>query len=80
MERHPYTEPAITSTYVSRLRNAVDLAQLGLRPAKEGGKLWLQLPDDEGVLTETQSAWPLRGLILPAMKYETYNEYRPHFP
>jgi len=25
-----------------------------LRPVNEGGKLWLHVPDDEGVLSETQ--------------------------
>lgn len=43
---------------MSRLPDAADLDQLGLRPVTEG-KLWLHLPDDEGLLTETQNAGPL---------------------
>jgi hypothetical protein len=35
------------------------LDQLGLRPVTEGGKLWLHVPDDEGLLTETQTSGPL---------------------
>ena len=53
--RHPYTEPVITSAYVSRLPESSTLEALGLRPVSEGGKLWLHLPDDEGLFTETQS-------------------------
>lgn len=53
--RHPYTEPALCSAYVEHLPNAATLEQLGLRPVTEGGKLWLHVPDDEGILTETQT-------------------------
>lgn len=53
--RCPYTEQALASAYVSRLPDAATLALLGLRPVTEGGKLWLHLPDDPGILTETQS-------------------------
>ena len=53
--RHPYTEPAVSSAYVERLPDAATLEQLGLRPVTEGGKLWLHLPDDEGILSETQT-------------------------
>ncbi len=52
--RHPFTEPVVTSAYVSRLPDSATLKKLGLRPVSEGGKLWLHVPDDEGVLTETQ--------------------------
>lgn len=52
--RHPYTEPAICSAYVSRLPDSDTLEQLGLRPVAEGGKLWLHEPNDEGILSETQ--------------------------
>ena len=45
-QRHPYTEPVVTSAYVSRLPDAADLDELGLRPVSEGGKLWLHVPDD----------------------------------
>ncbi len=53
--RHPYTEPVLCSAYVSRLPEPAALDQLGLRPVNEGGKLWLHVPDDEGILTETQT-------------------------
>lgn len=53
--RHPFTEPVLTSAYVSRLPDATTLDQLGLRPVSEGGKLWLHVPDDEGIFTETQT-------------------------
>jgi hypothetical protein len=53
--RHPYTEPVVCSAYVERLPDAATLEQLGLRPVTEGGKLWLHVPDDEGILTETQT-------------------------
>ena len=45
--------------HVSRLPGAVDLDQLGLRPVTEGGRLWLRVPDDAGLLTETQTTGPL---------------------
>jgi len=53
--RRPYTEPPLASAYVSRLPDAATLASHGLRPVTEGGKLWLHLPDDPGLITETQS-------------------------
>ena len=53
--RCPYTEPPLASAYVSRLLDPTTLASLGLRPVTEGGNLWLHLPDDPGLLTETQS-------------------------
>ena len=53
--RHPYTEPVVCSAYVARLPDAATLEQLGLRSVTEGGKLWLHVPDDEGILTETQT-------------------------
>lgn len=52
--RHPYTEPAVCSAYVSRLPDASTLELLGLRSVTEGGKLWLHVSDDEGILSETQ--------------------------
>ncbi len=53
--RHPYTEPAVCSAYIERLPDAATLEQIGLRQVTEGGKLWLHVPDDEGILTETQT-------------------------
>jgi hypothetical protein len=35
--------------------DAANLELLGLRSVTEGGKLWLHVPDDEGILTETQT-------------------------
>lgn len=52
--RHPFTEPAVCSAYVSRLPESTTLDSLGLRQVSEGGKLWLHIPDDKGILTETQ--------------------------
>jgi len=52
--RHPYAEPVVCTAYVSRLPDAAALEQLSLRPVDEGGKLWLIIPEDEGILTETQ--------------------------
>ena len=54
--RRPYTEPAVCSAYVERLPDATTLEQLGLRPVTEGGRLWLHVPDDEGILAETQTS------------------------
>ncbi|HEY8903501.1 MAG TPA: hypothetical protein VIM48_07325 [Chthoniobacterales bacterium] len=53
--RHPYAEPAVCSAYVSRPPEAATLERLGLRSVTEGGRLWLHVPDDEGILSETQN-------------------------
>ena len=53
--RHPFTEPVLCSAYVPRLPEAATLDSLGLRQVSEGGKLWLHIPDDEGLLDETQT-------------------------
>ena len=53
--RHPFTEPVLCSAHVPRLPDAVALDSLGLRQVSEGGKLWLHVPDDEGLLNETQT-------------------------
>lgn len=66
--RHPYTEPVLCSAYVERLPGAATLEQLGLRPVAEGGKLWLHVPDDEGILTETQTRSDL-NLVTDAQIY-----------
>jgi len=52
--RNPFTEPVICSAYVERLPDSAMLEELGLRPVAEGGKLWLHVPDDAGILSETQ--------------------------
>lgn len=53
--RHPYTEPVVATAYVARLPEAATLQHLGLRPVTEAGKVWLHVPDDEGVFLETQT-------------------------
>ena len=53
--RHPYTEPVVVSAYVSYLPSEKVLETIGLRPVTEAGKLWLHVPDDEGVFLETQN-------------------------
>jgi len=53
--RRPCTEPPLVSAYVSRLPDVGTLAALALRPVTEGGRLWLLVPDDPGLLKETQS-------------------------
>jgi hypothetical protein len=53
--RHPYTEPIIVAAYVARLPDAATLEHLALRPVSDAGKVWLHVPDDEGVFLETQT-------------------------
>ena len=53
--RQPYTEPVITSAYVVRFPEPATLDQLGFREVRDGGKVWLHVPDDEGVFLETQT-------------------------
>lgn len=52
--RHPFTEPVVTCAYVARFPEAATLGQWGLRPVTDAGKVWLYVPDDEGVFLETQ--------------------------
>lgn len=52
--RHPYAEPVIASAYVARLPEAAALEQFGFRGVSDAGKVWLFVPDDEGVFLETQ--------------------------
>jgi Transcriptional regulator, AbiEi antitoxin, Type IV TA system len=59
--RYPYTEPVVTSAYVGRLPQAATLDRLGLRQVTDAGKVWLMLPDDQGVFLETQT---IQGLSL----------------
>jgi hypothetical protein len=54
--RHPYAEPVVASAYVPRLPDPATLEALGLRTVADGGKLWLHIPDDEGLLGEIQQA------------------------
>ena len=53
--RHPYTEPVVVSAYVARLPDNAVLDAMGLRPVSDAGKVWLHVPDDEGVFLETQT-------------------------
>ncbi len=55
-QRHPYTDPGICSAYLDRLPDAATLESFGLRSVAEGGKVWLHVPEDEGVFLETQSS------------------------
>jgi hypothetical protein len=57
--RHPYTEPVVTSAYVSRLPEAATLERLDLRTVTDAGKVWLLVPDDEGVFLETRATQDL---------------------
>jgi hypothetical protein len=52
--RHPYTEPVVASAYVSRLPEVATLERLGFRTVADAGKVWLLVPDDEGVFLEIQ--------------------------
>lgn len=52
--RHPYTEPTIASAYVERLPETATLERIALRPVSDAGKVWLHVPDDEGVFLETR--------------------------
>jgi hypothetical protein len=53
--RHAYTEPIVTSAYVARLPGTAALQHLDLRPVTDAGKVWLLVPDDEGVFLETRT-------------------------
>lgn len=53
--RRPYTEPVIVSAYVAQFPEESWLTELGLRPVSEGGRLWLHVPDDEGIFFEVQT-------------------------
>lgn len=50
-----YTEPVIVSAYLDRLPDNETLEKLGLRPVNEGGKLWLLIPKDPGVIHTTHT-------------------------
>ena len=53
--RHPYTEPVVTSAYVVGLPDSATLDRLGFRTVSDGGKVWLHVPNDEGVFLETKN-------------------------
>jgi len=53
--RHPYTEPPLASAYVARLPETATLEGLDLRPVNDAGRIWLHVPDDEGVFLETRT-------------------------
>jgi hypothetical protein len=57
--RHPYTEPVVASAYVARWPEAATLDRLGLRPVDDAGKVWLHVPDDEGLFLETRTVQDL---------------------
>jgi len=53
--RHPYTEPVVVSAYVPHLPSDDALEAAGFRPVSDAGKVWLHVPDDEGVFLETRT-------------------------
>jgi hypothetical protein len=62
--RHPYTLPPTVTAYVNRFPDAAALEkQLLARRVEDGGRLWLVVPKDEGLLRETQK---LDGFTLAA--------------
>lgn len=50
--RHPYAEPSVVSLYVPHIPSEDLLAQLGLRPVTDAGRVWFHVPADEGVFRE----------------------------
>jgi hypothetical protein len=62
--RHPYTLPPVVTAYVSHFPEASKLEkQLLARRVEDGGRLWLVVPKDEGLLRETQT---VEGFTLAA--------------
>ena len=54
--RHPYTVPPVVTAYVPHFPEASKLEkQLSARRVEDGGRLWLVVPKDEGLLRETQT-------------------------
>ena len=54
--RHPYTLPPVVTAYVNRFPDAAALEKkLLARRVEDGGRLWLVVPKDEGLLRETQN-------------------------
>ena len=54
--RHPYTLPPVVTVYLLRLPEARKLEkELRARRVEAGGRLWLVVPKDEGLLRETQA-------------------------
>ena len=63
--RQPYTEPVVTSAYVARLPETATLEQLGLRRVDDAGKVWLFVPEDDGVFLETRTIQDLPIVLTP---------------
>lgn len=54
--RHPYTLPPVVTVYVKQLPEPLELEKkLLARRVEDGGRLWLVVPKDEGLLRETQT-------------------------
>ena len=54
--RHPYTVPPAVTAFVLHFPEASKLEkQLSARRVEDGGRLWLVVPKDEGLLRETQT-------------------------
>jgi len=52
--RHPYAEAPVVSAYCDQFPTEEEAAQWHLDPVEQGGRLWLLVPQDEGVFLETQ--------------------------
>jgi len=62
--RHPYTLPPVVTAYVGHFPEASKLEkQLLARRVEDGGRLWLVVPKDVGLLRETQT---VEGFTLAA--------------
>jgi hypothetical protein len=53
--RHPYAEAPVVSAYCDQFPTEEEAARWHLNPVEQGGRLWLMVPQDEGVFLETQS-------------------------
>jgi hypothetical protein len=58
--RHPYANVPVVSAYCSRLPTDEEIKKSGLDPVDQGGRLWLLVPQDEGVFLETQKHGELK--------------------
>jgi len=59
--RHAYTIAPVVSAYVRDFPTETVETSLGLRQVSDGGRLWLIVPQDEGVFQETR---PVSGFTL----------------
>jgi hypothetical protein len=52
--RHPYAEAPVVSAYCGQFPTEEEAARWHLNPVEQGGRLWLMVPQDEGVCLETR--------------------------